>query len=76
MEFMDFKLGEVVFEEDSASNCAYLVEEGKFDVFRICNVQKQVIGIFKEKDTFGKTRLIDGQPRYATVKPLRNAKCL
>lgn len=74
MELMHFKPGEVVFEENSASDCAYLIEEGKFEVSRICNEQKQVIGILKEKDIFGEMGLIDGQPRSATVTALEESE--
>jgi len=74
MKVMHFKPGEVVFEEDSSSDCAYLVEEGKFEVSRICNGQKQIIGILKDKDIFGEMGLIDGQPRSATVTALEESE--
>ena len=74
MKVINFKAGEVVFEEDSSSDCAYLVEEGKFEVSRVCNGQKQVIGTLKARDIFGEMGLIDGQPRSATVTALENSE--
>jgi CRP/FNR family transcriptional regulator, cyclic AMP receptor protein len=74
MKIMHFKPGEVVFEEDSISDCAYLVEEGKFEVSRICNGRKQVIGTLKAKDIFGEMGLIDDQPRSATVTALEESE--
>ena len=65
MKTLYFESGEVVFEAGSPSDSAYLVEKGKFEVSRLCNGQKQVIGILKEKDIFGEMGIIDGQPRSA-----------
>ena len=70
MKTTHFKPGEVVFDEDSNSDCAYLIVEGKFEVSRTSNGQKKVIGILKAKDVFGEMGLIDGQPRSATVTAL------
>lgn len=74
MNTKHFKPGEVVFKENSPSDCAYLVEEGKFEVSRIYSGQKQVIGILKEKDIFGEMGLLDGQPRSATVTALEESE--
>ncbi len=74
MKTQCFEPGEVVFEAGSSSDCAYLVEEGKFEVFRICDGQKQVLAILKEKDIFGEMGIIDGQPRSATVTALEKGK--
>jgi len=74
MKTIYFKSGEVVFEAGSLSDCAYLVEEGKFEVSRLCNGRKQVIGILKEKDIFGEMGMIDGQPRSATVTALEKSR--
>ena len=74
MKTLYFESGEVVFEAGSPSDSAYLVEKGKFEVSRLCNEQKQVIGILKEKDIFGEMGIIDGQPRSATVTALEKSK--
>ena len=74
MKTLYFESGEVVFEAGSPSDSAYLVEKGKFEVSRLCNGQKQVIGILKEKDIFGEMGIIDGQPRSATVTALEKSK--
>jgi len=74
MKVIKFKAGDVVFEEDSTSDCAYLVETGKFEVSKIYNGQKHVIGFLKAKDIFGEMGLIDGQPRSATVTALEESE--
>jgi len=74
MKVIHFKAGEVVFEEDSSSDCAYLVETGKFEVSKIYKGRKHVIGFLKAKDIFGEMGLIDGQPRSATVTSLEDSE--
>jgi len=74
MKVLNFKPGEVVFEAGSTSGCAYLIEEGRFEVSRVCNGKKHVLGILTEKDIFGEMGLIDGQPRSATVTALEESK--
>ena len=74
MKTLYFESGEVVFEAGSPSDSAYLVEKGKFEVSRLCNGQKQVIGILKEKDIFGEMGIIDNQPRSATVTAMEKSK--
>jgi len=74
MKTLYFESGEVVFEAGSLSDYAYLIEEGKFEVSRLCNGQKQVIGILKEKDIFGEMGIIDSQPRSATATALEKSK--
>jgi CRP-like cAMP-binding protein len=74
MKTLYFDSGEVVFEEGSSSNCAYLVEEGKFEVSRMCEGKKMVLGILKEKDIFGEMGVIDHLPRSATITALEKSK--
>jgi len=73
MRTLHFNAGEVVFEEGSASDCAYLVEGGKFEVSRIHQGQKQILGTVKEKEIFGEMGLIDGQPRSATITAIEKS---
>ena len=73
MKILNFNSGEVVFEEGSDSNCAYLVESGEFEVSRIHNGQKQIVGTLKEKDIFGEMGILDDQPRSATVVALKKS---
>ncbi len=74
MKTLYFESGEVVFEAGSPSDSAYLVEEGKFEVSRISNGRKHVIGILKVKDIFGEMGIIDNQPRSATVTAMEKSK--
>ena len=76
MKTLYFKPGEVVFEEGSFSNCAYLIEEGKFEVSKAINGRRQVLNLLKEKDIFGEMGIIDNQPRSATVVALEKSKVI
>jgi CRP/FNR family transcriptional regulator, cyclic AMP receptor protein len=73
MNTLNFKPGEMVFEEGNSSDCAYLVESGEFEVSRIHNGQKQIVGTLKEKDIFGEMGILDDQPRSATVAALKKS---
>jgi CRP/FNR family transcriptional regulator, cyclic AMP receptor protein len=73
MKELNFEPGEVVFEAGNSSNCAYLVESGEFEVSRIHNGQKQIVGTLKEKDIFGEMGILDDQPRSATVVALKKS---
>jgi CRP/FNR family transcriptional regulator, cyclic AMP receptor protein len=74
MKTLNFESGEVVFKEGSASNCAYLIEEGRFEVSKLCNGQKKILGILSKQDIFGEMGIIDDQPRSATVTSLEKSK--
>jgi CRP/FNR family cyclic AMP-dependent transcriptional regulator len=69
-----FEPGEVVFEAGSPSNCAYLVEEGIFEVSKTTKGKRQILGLIKEKYIFGEMGIIDSQPRSATVTALEKSK--
>ena len=66
MKTLYFESGEVVFEAGSLSDYAYLIEEGKFEVSRLCNGQKQVIGYSQGK------RYFRGNGNYWQPTPVGN----
>ena len=74
MKTLYFESGEVVFEAGSPSDSAYLVEKAKFEVSRLCNGQKQVIGILKEKVFSGKWELLTTNPDRQPLPPWKKAK--
>ncbi len=75
MKTLYFNSGDIVFQAGSPSDCAYLIEEGTFEVSCMNNLgEKLVIGILDQDDIFGEMGLIDGKPRSATVKALSRGK--
>jgi CRP/FNR family transcriptional regulator, cyclic AMP receptor protein len=74
MKTLYFDSGDIVFEEGSMSDCAYLIEEGQFEASILSHGQKKILGILKEKDIFGEMGIIDNQPRSATVTALGKSK--
>ena len=75
MSKMNVKKGEVIFWEGTVSNCAFIIEKGKFEVSKLCaNGKSKVLGILNASDIFGEMGLIDGHPRSATVTALEDGK--
>jgi CRP/FNR family transcriptional regulator, cyclic AMP receptor protein len=74
MKTLYFDSGQVVFEAGNPSDCAYLVEDGSFEVSKICNGKRTVLGTLKANDIFGEMGIIDNQPRSATITALEKSK--
>jgi CRP/FNR family transcriptional regulator, cyclic AMP receptor protein len=68
MNAKNFKKGEVIIEEGSLSNDAYIIESGSVEVSkRLPGGKIQVITKLDKNDIFGEMGLIDQLPRSATV---------
>ena len=69
------KKGDVLFEEGSQSDCAYIINSGRLEVAKRCGRnQKEVLGFLENSDIVGEMGLIDGRPRSATVTALKNTR--
>jgi CRP-like cAMP-binding protein len=62
------KKGEVIFQEGSLSDCAYIVGMGSIEIYTTTPEGKKVLGTLGENEIFGEMGLIDGLPRSATAK--------
>ncbi len=70
-----FKKGEIIIEEGSLSNDAYIIELGSVEVSKKLPGGKiQVITKLDKNDIFGEMGLIDQLPRSATVKALEDCR--
>ena len=68
-----FNKDDVIIEEGSLSNDAYIIESGSVEVSKKRpNGERQCIGILEENDIFGEMGLIDGLPRSASVVALED----
>ncbi|MFT4578983.1 MAG: CRP/FNR family cyclic AMP-dependent transcriptional regulator [Nitrospinales bacterium] len=75
MDAKSFKKGEIIIEEGSLSNDAYIIELGSVEVSkRLPGGKIQVITKLDKNDIFGEMGLIDQLPRSATVKALEDCK--
>ena len=69
----NFKTKEIIIEEGSPGDCAFIIEKGSVEVSKITlNGEKLVLGILEKSEIFGEMGLIDGLPRSATVTALED----
>ncbi|HTL12555.1 MAG TPA: cyclic nucleotide-binding domain-containing protein [Bdellovibrionota bacterium] len=62
------KAGGIVFKENSASDCFFIIRKGKIEVFKHYGTPKQVLlATIDEGKVLGEISGIDGLPRTATA---------
>lgn len=67
--------GQVIFNEGSRSDYAFIIEDGQVEVSRKRkDGNVEVVDILGRNDIFGEIGMIDGGPRSATVTALENSK--
>ena len=73
MDTINFKTIEIIIEEGSPGDCAYIIEKGSVEVSKITlNGKKLVLGVLEKSEIFGEMALIDGLPRSATIIALED----
>lgn len=73
MDTINFKTKEIIIEEGSPGDCAYIIEKGSVEVSKITlNGEKLVLGVLEKSEIFGEMALIDGLPRSATIIALED----
>ena len=73
MDTINFKTKEIIIEEGSPGDCAYIIEKGSVEVSKITlNGKKLVLGVLEKSEIFGEMALIDGLPRSATIIALED----
>ena len=69
------KKGQVVFQEGSRSDFAFIIQNGQVEVSRKRKDGNiEVVDILGQNDIFGEMGMIDGGARSATVTALENSK--
>lgn len=69
------KKGQIVFNEGSRSDFAFIIEDGQVEVSRKRKDGNiEVVDILGRNDIFGEMGMIDGGPRSATVTAIENSK--
>lgn len=63
-----FGVGDVIFREGDAGDCAYLIEEGLVEILVTINGLEQRVNQIGHSELFGEVALIDHQPRTATAR--------
>jgi len=69
LERFSFDSGEIVFEEGSVGNAAYIVEQGRLSLDRM----GRIIKILLRGDVFGEMALLDKKPRTGSIHVLEDA---
>jgi CRP-like cAMP-binding protein len=74
IERRDVDDGEILFEEGDQADQAYLVVDGKVQVYRKSGNEEVVLATLGRGDILGEMSLIDNQPRMASARVVGNAK--
>jgi len=75
-EPISLKAGEVLLEEGTPGNDAYIVLDGEFEVVKKSDVQNIVIAVREPGEVIGEMALLDKTPRMATVRSVRDSRLL
>lgn len=67
------KKGEVIFHEGNPSDCAYIIGSGSIEILESSPGGQKVLGILEDNEIFGEMGLIDGLPRSATARALKDS---
>jgi len=65
-----FRPGQLVIREGEPGDCAYLVENGRVEIFKTINDKKSVLATLGEGAIFGEMALVDAEKRSASVVAL------
>lgn len=68
--------GQALIEEDSPGDAVYIIEDGEFEVTKRAGDQELVITRRGSGEVIGEMALLDGSPRSATVRALRDSRVL
>src|SRR5512142_3042981 len=63
-----FGIGEIIFNEGDAGDCAYLIEGGIVEIFVLVDGREKSLNRIGRGELFGEVALIDRQPRTAAAR--------
>jgi CRP-like cAMP-binding protein len=67
------KKGEIIFHEGNPSDCAYIIGAGSIEILESSPGGQKVLGVLEDNEIFGEMGLIDGLPRSATARALKDS---
>lgn len=71
-----FAAGSTIFKEGDTADCAYVVESGEVQIFKMINGRRVQLGTVGPWGMFGELGLIDASPRMATAQTSQNTVCM
>ncbi len=60
-----FRKGQLIIRQGEAGDCAYLIESGKVEIFKMVNGKRSILAKLGEGSIFGEMALVDDQKRSA-----------
>ncbi len=74
LEKQPFKPGDRVFREGEPGDKAYLIESGMIEISKkVSGGEQVVVAVVGKRELIGEMALIDGQPRAATARVVKNS---
>ncbi|MFV1851541.1 MAG: cyclic nucleotide-binding domain-containing protein [Thalassospira sp.] len=69
MDRQVYAIDQVIFREGKPGSAAYVVQEGKVEIFKTINGNEEVVlGTIEAGGLFGELALVDNQPRMASAR--------
>jgi CRP-like cAMP-binding protein len=60
-----FRKGQVIIREGESGDCAFLIESGRVEIFKMINGKRSVLATLQEGAIFGEMALVDAEKRSA-----------
>jgi NTE family protein len=73
---VEYKKGEVVYQQGDAANAFYIVSSGRLRAFSTLGGQDKTFTVFHNGDSFGEISLLTGETHSATVQALNDTLIL
>jgi len=74
-ERRNFPRGSTIFKQGDRADCAYILESGAVQIFKMINGKRVTLGYVQKWGLFGEMALIDSSPRMATAYVTEDASC-
>ena len=71
-----YEKSQLIFNEGDESQCAYLVQEGCVEIYRIDNNNHVVVNIIKKGELFGEMGIISSAPRVANARATEDTRLI
>lgn len=75
-ERRSFPANTTIFKEGEQADCAYIVEAGEVQIFKMVSGRRVVLGDIHAWGMFGELGLIDASPRMATATTRQDTICM
>ncbi len=67
-----FLEGEIIFREGETGEEIYLIDKGEVKIFKEIEGSEKILAVLKEGEVFGEMSVLDGKPRSASAKAIKD----